>query len=279
MTGRRRLLRSMLGAPLAGGLRSLSLRAAPATLFAGTASGLAAAPASAGSLADLIAGAKPSVVAVGVHAPLQTPRFRFLGTGFAVADGQKVVTAAHVVPKLDPAKRETLSIAVPNPAGDAARIFAVRAQALQNETDLALLAFEGPALPTLDIAPQDEVREGTEIVLLGFPIGSALGLFAAAHRGLVAAITPMVIPAASSAGIRAQNVQVLRGAPLQLLQLDATAYPGNSGGPLLDAATGKVVGVMSFGLAKGSRESALQSPTGICYAIPSRYVAALLKAA
>lgn len=242
----------------------------------GAAAGLATSTASAASLPDVIATAKPSIVAIGVHAPLQNPRFRFLGSGFAVADGVKVVTCAHVIPTLDPEKRETIAIAVPSPGGDSARVHTAKLESIDRDADLAVLAFEGPALPSLAVATPEEIREGLEVVLMGFPIGSALGLFAASHRGLVAAITPMIIPAAGSAGIRSQNVQVLRGAPIQLLQLDATAYPGNSGGPLLDAATGRVVGVMSFGLAKGSRESALQHPTGISYAIPSRYVSALL---
>ena len=45
-----------------------------------------------------------------------------------------------------------------------------------------------------------------------------------------------------------RNVQALRNAPIELLQLDATAYPGNSGGPVIEVSTGLVVGVvMSFG--------------------------------
>ena len=62
------------------------------------------------------------------------------------------------------------------------------------------------------------------------------------------------------------------------MQLDATAYPGNSGGPVLDAVTGEVVAVVNMVLTKGGREAALSSPTGISYAIPVRWVRALLGA-
>ncbi|HMR71922.1 MAG TPA: S1C family serine protease, partial [Rubrivivax sp.] len=61
-----------------------------------------------------------------------------------------------------------------------------------------------------------------------------------------------------------------------IYQLDATAYPGNSGGPGLNADTGDVVAGINMVLTKGSRESALQHPSGISYAIPVRWVHELL---
>ena len=62
-----------------------------------------------------------------------------------------------------------------------------------------------------------------------------------------------------------------------VLQLDATAYPGNSGGPLLDADTGQVLGILNMVLVKASRESALSQPTGISYAIPVEHLRALIE--
>lgn len=251
---RRRFLTSLLALPAVSALPSVT-RAA--------------------ELSTIVARVKPSIVAIGVHAPLQNPRFRFLGSGFIVDDGRRAVTAAHVIPAVAPEKQESIAIAVPS--GERARILPARVAIVDKDSDLGVLAFDGPALPALALATLEEIREGDEVLLMGFPIGSALGLFAAAHQGIIAAITPMIIPAASSAGLRTQNLKVLRGKPIQLLQLDATAYPGNSGGPLIDTTTGRVVGVMSFGLTKGSRESAIQYPTGISYAIPSRYVRTLLE--
>ena len=48
--------------------------------------------------------------------------------------------------------------------------------------------------------------------------------------------------------------------------------------PLIDVGTGRVVGVISLGVSKGTRESALQYPSGISYAVPVGYVAPLVKA-
>lgn len=68
----------------------------------------------------------------------------------------------------------------------------------------------------------------------------------------------------------------MRNGTFAIFQLDATAYPGNSGGPLFDPNTGEVLGVVNMVLIKGTRESALSQPSGISYAIPIRHVKDLL---
>jgi len=62
-----------------------------------------------------------------------------------------------------------------------------------------------------------------------------------------------------------------------VFQLDATAYPGNSGSPLYAPDTGEVVGVVNMVFVKGTKEAALTQPSGISYAIPSRYLIELLR--
>jgi S1-C subfamily serine protease len=64
-----------------------------------------------------------------------------------------------------------------------------------------------------------------------------------------------------------------------VFQLDATSYPGNSGSPVYDPASGEVVGVLNMVFVKGTKESALTNPSGISYAIPSRHLQALIDAA
>ncbi|MCF7982686.1 MAG: S1C family serine protease, partial [Pseudomonadales bacterium] len=65
--------------------------------------------------------------------------------------------------------------------------------------------------------------------------------------------------------------------PYRVFQLDATAYPGNSGSPLYHPETGEVIGVINKVFVKGTKEAALEHPSGISYAIPSEYILDLLK--
>ena len=52
-------------------------------------------------LVEVVAAAKPAVLAVGVFNATTSPRFTFRGTGFVVGDGTLLLTNLHVLP--DPA--------------------------------------------------------------------------------------------------------------------------------------------------------------------------------
>ncbi len=165
---------------------------------------------------------------------------------------------------------------IPGPAREAQLRVATRG-ADDPVHDLALLRLPGPPLPPLTIRDSDSVREGESILFTGYPIGAVLGPFPATHRGMVSAITPIAIPAAHSSQLKPELIRRLGSGPFRVFQLDATAYPGNSGSPLYDPATGEVIGIVNMVFVKGTKESALTQPSGITYAIPSRYLIELLK--
>ena len=142
--------------------------------------------------------------------------------------------------------------------------------------DLALLRITGQKFPALKIALQGQPQEGERIAFTGFPIGAVLGLFPVTHQGIISSISPVVIPAPSSSTLSVKMIKRLKH-PYMVYQLDATAYPGNSGSPLFDATNGKVLGVINKVFIKESKESILQKPSGITYAIPSDYILKLLK--
>jgi serine protease Do len=238
--------------------------------------GLAGAVAQAADLPSLVGSIKPSVLPVGTYNATDSPRFGFRGTGFVVGDGRLVATNFHVLPELvrDDGPT-TLAVLVWRNAGEA-QVRRVRLVASDRARDLALLQLEGDPLPalTLETAP---AREGQSIALMGYPIAGALGYSAVTHRGIVAAITNAALPAPTAAQLDARAIAALRNGAFEVYQLDATAYPGNSGGPLFDAETGRVLGVVNMVLIKGNRESALSSPTGISYAVPVSHLRELMR--
>jgi S1-C subfamily serine protease len=233
-------------------------------------------------LRAVVARARPAVLPVGTYSATANPRFGFRGSGFVVGDGHLVVTNAHVLPAAAEAESgQRLAVLAQSaaPGREAGDLRFASLAAIDRVHDLAVLRLDGPPLPTLTLAGADRVAEGSSIALMGFPVGGALGFSPVTHRGIVASITTVALPAPSAAQLDPRAVARLRAGNFEVLQLDATAYPGNSGGPVLDADTGEVVGVVNMVLVRGSRETALSAPTGITYAIPVQYLRSLLEEA
>ncbi len=235
-------------------------------------------PAIGASLPDVIDRVRAGVIGVGTYQPGRRPPVRILGTGFVVGDGRHIVTNHHVLPRsLDRQHKERLAVFTGRGANT--RVHGARLLDSDSTHDLALLTLsDGEKLAPLTLAGNRTVREGTEIAFTGFPIGMVLGLYPVTHRGIVSAVTPVVIPAMSSRQLTARIIKRMRN-PYKVYQLDATAYPGNSGSPVYLADSGRVVGVINSVLVKSTKEAALSDPTGITYAVPVRYVRQLLKRA
>ena len=230
-------------------------------------------------LPDVVAAAKPAVMAVGTYDPLASPRFNFRGTGFVVGNGRLLVTNAHVLPDEVGALRRLVLLLAGNRSSEQDgpnETRALRLLALDRIHDLALLEFDGDPLPTLKLAAAP-AREGQVAVFIGFPIGGLLGFSPVSHRAMISSITPIALPPPTAARLDAAAVARLRQGPFDIYQLDGTAYPGNSGGPLLDAESGEVLGVVNMVLVKGSRESLLSQPSGISYAIPVSHLRMLIE--
>ena len=218
---------------------------------------------------------KPSIVGVGTLKKTRSPAINFTGTGFAIDDGLTIVTNAHVVPEiLDTENNESLGIVIAN--GNEVDFRPAKLVAKSTEHDLAILSIERPALPAMKLADSSHAKEGQSLLFTGFPLGMVLGLHHATHRALLSAITPVVLPALNSHVLDAKMVAQLRKSPFVIFQLDGTAYPGNSGSPLYDPDTAEVYGVINMVLVKGLKESAISTPSGISYAIPSNFVSELL---
>jgi S1-C subfamily serine protease len=86
-----------------------------------------------------------------------------------------------------------------------------------------------------------------------------------------------VRPSLTSGKLTAGAIAQLQRPPFMIYQLDATAYPGNSGSPVYDPETGAVYGIISMVYVKGLKENAITNPSGIAYAIPVRYIRELMQ--
>ena len=217
---------------------------------------------------------KPSVVGVGTFLPSRSPRSVFLGTGFVIGNGKLVVTNAHVVAKsLDTERLEQWAIFVT--INNTPKRAIVDRIAIDKEHDIAILKLRQGILPALTLGEVRNVREGELYAFTGYPIGMVLGLYPVTHQGVVSAISPVAIPVVNSSKLSAKLINRLH-APYDVYQLDATAYPGNSGSPLYEVGSGQVIGVINKVFVKDTKENVLSKPSGITYAIPIEHVKKLL---
>jgi serine protease Do len=137
-----------------------------------------------------------------------------LGSGFIVSPDGYIVTNAHVV---DGASEVTVKLTD-------RREFTAKVIGTDKRTDIALIKIEASNLPALDLSAQSAVKQGEWVIAIGSPFGFensvSAGVVSGVHRALP------------------------NGQMVPFIQTDVAVNPGNSGGPLLNAA-GQVVGVNS----------------------------------
>jgi serine protease Do len=230
--------------------------------------------ASAHSVVDVVKKIKPSIVGVGLYDAMSVQTHQLRGSGFVFGDGTLIATNYHVVSQpLDPQVVQyhiVFSGTGRHPAVHKAEVIAK-----DPVHDLAILKISASLAP-LTLASDELLGDGQEILLTGFPIGSVLGLYPATHRGIVAAVTPDVIPSVNANQLTINMLKRL-DKPYMIYQLDITAYPGNSGSPVYSADTGEVVAILNKVFIKETKEAVLEKPSGISYAIPVAYLTALMK--
>lgn len=224
-------------------------------------------------LPQVLARVRPGVVAIAGYDPLGAPRALLTGSGFAVGDGHRVVTNAHVVAATIDGGRRQLVVVVGRGAESGLR----KARVLREDAfhDLSLLEIDGPALTGLKLADGPPPPEGESVAFTGFPIGAVLGLYPVTHRGIISCVVPIAVPQSGTRALTSAQLKRL-AQPFDVYQLDAIAYPGNSGSPVYELRRGEVVAVLNSVLVKAAKESALKDPSAIAYAIPIAHLQALL---
>ena len=160
----------------------------------------------AGSLEEMVAAAMPAIVLVEATSGR--------GSAFYVAH-DTLITNVHVVQQ-----DQYVTLRRMNGSSVSAR---VHTRAPNFDVAILKVSPASPSQPFLDMASSNALRAGQEVIV----IGSALGtLQNSVSRGIVSGLR-------NSGGVT-------------LIQSDAAANPGNSGGPMLDR-NGRVVGILTLG--------------------------------
>ncbi len=138
--------------------------------------------------------------------------FRGQGSGFIVSADGLVLTNAHVVRD---AKQVTVKLSD-------RREFSARVLGSDPATDIAVLKIDAKGLPTVTLGDPRSVQVGDWVLAIGAPFGFEQ----TATQGIVSA----------------KGRSLPGDSYVPFIQTDAAVNPGNSGGPLFDAA-GRVVGI------------------------------------
>lgn len=226
------------------------------------------------SLPSVIKKVQPSVVGVGTLTPIEGNLAQLKGTGFVIGGGRYIATNYHVVSETlsqDKIQKRVVFVGT----GRKFELHEVEIIDFDPVFDLAILEIvtDKVVLPSKFTFRETEsmVEPGVEIAFTGFPIGSVLGLYPATHKGIIAAVTPDSSQANSSSQLNSQLIARLQR-KFDVYQLDATAFPGNSGSALYVANSGEVIGIINKVMVQGGKEYALSSPSGITYAIPVKHL-------
>lgn len=166
-------------------------------------------------------------------------RFSAVGTGVVIDEQGTILTNLHVA-----GAAASLKVIFADGTESDARIVGVRP-----ESDLAIIVpmILPDDLQPATLASSTSLNPGDEVVAVGFPFG----IGPSASAGVVSGLG------------RVMNGEDGQPALENLIQFDAAANPGNSGGPLVNA-NGEVVGIVTAIL----NPSGLRTFAGIGFAVP-----------
>ncbi|MEO5876624.1 MAG: trypsin-like peptidase domain-containing protein [Streptosporangiaceae bacterium] len=170
------------------------------------------------------------------------------GTGFIVQNGY-IITNNHVVAGLGTAG--TLKIVFSDGKESSATV-----KGTSPSNDVAVIKPETTHnLPPLELGNSDDLAQGDPVIAVGSP----LGLQGSVTTGIISALN-RVVPTRDENGTDSHVIVAL--------QTDAAINPGNSGGPLIDATTGKVIGMNTAIASLGGGSGQESGSIGLGFALP-----------
>ncbi len=197
-----------------------------------------------GSVADIAAKVLPSVVSLEVR----TGDVGETGSGVVIDGSGYILTNNHVVSTAATDPSATLTAIFDD--GQQSRVPAIIV-GRDPLTDLAVLKVDVSNATVAQIGDSSALAVGDPVIAIGSP----LGLAGTVTTGIVSA---------QNRPVRLQGGGSDTDAVIDAIQTDAAVNPGNSGGPLVDAA-GAVVGINTAIRTLGGQES---GSIGLGFAIP-----------
>jgi hypothetical protein len=171
------------------------------------------------------------------------------GSGFLACEPGIVITNAHVLGMMQPGSRPPSDIAVVIHSGEPGeKTLKGELVGFDRVNDLAIVRIPADGLPTpLPVDTAASLSETQELYVFGFPYGKSLGTNISIDKANV------------------KSLHKFANGAIRQVVLTGDMQPGNSGGPVVDAA-GRVVGVSVAGI-KGTR---------INFAVPADCITAMV---
>ena len=197
---------------------------------------------------DNIAKIKNSIVAVGFR-PDQN-KVTIIGSGFAVSNNGKILTAAHLYNQLKPGQIESfVGMAMTKREKNGSEYYTwlpLKLVRKEDRNDIALFQmkdYNKTLLKPLKLGDSEKVELGDEAYFIGFPYAAQLindGF------GITLITNKTIISNIKRDGINPSH-------PRNWFIVDAISNPGNSGSPLIKIETNEVIGIMTIAFRTKSR--------------------------
>ena len=227
------------------------------------------------SLKEKIKKVRPSIVAIGFRP--EPNKITIIGSGFAISDDGKILSSAHLYKQIKPEYIPNLmgmAMTKQEPDGlEHYKWLPLKLIKKEDKTDTALFQIEGyesTLLKKLDFGDSESVEVGDEAYFIGFPYAAVLinegfGITLVVNKGIISNIKRDGIDPAHK-----RNWFII----------DAISNPGNSGCPLIDLKTNRVIGIMAITWRKKSKthqDLDIREPMHICAAKPINLAKPLLE--
>lgn len=184
---------------------------------------------------------RKSVIAIGFQP--NEKQITIIGSGFAISNDGKILSAAHLYNQLKPEHISTLKgmamIKQESNGLEHYRWLPLTLIKKDDKVDIALFQidnFNETIIEKVELGNSDEVSVGQDLYFIGFPYAAQL---INEGFGITLVVNKTIVSNIKQDGIDPDH-------PRNWFIVDAISNPGNSGCPLVDSESNKVIGIMTI---------------------------------